>query len=214
MNKALAAVSLAAVFATGAAAETRDVDVGAFTALDAANGVAVEITLGEAPAVVIEGPEDEIDRIDVTVDGDTLRVRPERSGWFNRNNLEDTTVRVSAETLTSVHAANGARVTLEAVAADAEIEIAVANGGLLTAKGACRALEAEAHRGGVLDASELDCQEATVEASMGGVTTVRASQSLDAHASMGGVVQTLGDPASFSSSASMGGVVSQDESEE
>jgi hypothetical protein len=198
---------LAAVVAIGASAETRTVDVDAFSRIDAANGVAVEVSFGGAPAVTIDGRSERIARIEVDVRGETLEIRPQRSGFFRSNNLNGVVVRVTAERLTGVEVANGAHAVVRDAPADATLRLTASNGGVIEIDGACDALDADASRGAVIDASDLDCRVAVAEASMGGAVDVRARESVDVSASMGGHVEFGGEAEIVRSSASMGGMI-------
>jgi hypothetical protein len=209
--KHLAPFLAAAAVASVAHAETRSVDVGAFTAVDAANGVDVRVKLGEPASVIVEGPADRIGDVDVTLNKNVLRIRPAQRGWFEHAHLEDVTVRVTAESLSAVEVANGAHVAVVGAPAESELQLAAANGGAVEVDGGCKSVAASAARGGVVDASRLDCKTANASASMGGVVKVRASASISASAAMGGVVETHGNAEAIASSASMGGVVSRDE---
>ena len=214
MTKLIVALAGAGVIAAGlvvapALGENRVVDVDGFSEIDAANGVVVEIDYGAPASVVIEGPEDRLGNVTVEVVRDTLRVRPRRSGLFGRVNLDDVTVRVGTETLTEIEVANGAVVTASNLTDEVEFEVSVVNGGVIELEGACGEIDASAARGGVLDASGLDCSAAIASASMGGVIEIAARDSVEASASMGGVIEISGAAEQSVVSQSMGGVVSR-----
>ncbi|MGD2131158.1 MAG: DUF2807 domain-containing protein [Maricaulaceae bacterium] len=200
----------AACLAGPALSAERTVETGDFSAVDAANGVNVEIVVGGPAGVVIDGRESQLGNVDIEVNGDTLRIRPERRPlFFGHTNVSDVTVRVSLERLDAVEAANGAAVRIADVPADSEIALAAVNGAMLEAAGLCGAVSAQAARGGMLDASALDCRAATAEASMGGMAAVRASERVVASASMGGLVDVHGDAEDADFSSSMGGQISR-----
>jgi hypothetical protein len=209
MIKQLVPVALAGVVAAGAFAETRTVEVSAFSEIDAANGVAVEVTFGESPSVVIEGPAAQIARIEVSVGGDTLRVRPQRSRMFRGNDVSDSVVHVTVGSLSSIEVANGAQVSVEGVQFDDELALRASNGGMLEVEGGCESVVVEAHRGGMVNASDLDCRAAVADATMGGLVDVNARESVEASATMGGLVEVSGGADVLHSSASMGGAVSR-----
>jgi hypothetical protein len=203
----IAPCALAALVAASAAAETREVAVDAFTEIDAANGVRVEVVFGESPAVVIDGPRSQVERVEVDVRGDTLRIRSRSTGFFRSGDVSDAVVRVTTSTLSGVEAANGAFVQVAAVPADAALELRAVNGAVLELDGECASLDVEAHRGAVVDAGDLDCGTVHAEASMGGLVDVRAREAVTANASMGGHVEFWGPAEQIRSTASMGGLV-------
>jgi hypothetical protein len=209
MIKQLAPIALAGLVAAGAFAETRTVEVGPFTKIEAANGVAVEVAFGESPSVVIEGPAAQIERIEASVSGETLRVHPRRSRMFRGNNVSDAVVHVTVGSLSAIEVANGAHVSVEGVPFDDELALRASNGGMLEVEGDCETVVVDAHRGGMVNASELDCRAAVADATMGGMADVSARESAEASATMGGLVEVSGGADVLHSSASMGGAVSR-----
>lgn len=57
---------------------SRDFAVGDFSKVEAAGAYLVEVRTGGAPSVRATGPKNVIDRMDVAVDGDTLKIRPDK----------------------------------------------------------------------------------------------------------------------------------------
>jgi hypothetical protein len=209
MIRTLAAIALAAVAGAAASAETLTIDVGPFTAIDAANGVTVAVAFGPESSVVVDGPANQIDNVQVSVAGGVLRVRPERAGWFRRVRVDRTTVLVTAERLSDVEVANGARIAITGMTGDGGLSLSAVNGGMLEIDGACGTAEVRAGRGGMVDAGDLACRSVIAAASMGGLVEVNASQSIEASASMGGQVSYVGEAELRRSTASMGGFVSR-----
>jgi hypothetical protein len=64
--------------------------------------------------------------------------------------------------------------------------------------------------GGVLSAGQLQCESASVSASMGGVAKVHANTSVQASASMGGTIEVSGAPEQRNVSGVMGGSIGFD----
>lgn len=198
-------LAIAAAGAVAASADTRSVAAHDFSRIDAANGVTVEIVYGEEEGVVVDGPAAQLDNVIVRVSDGALRLRPRRGGWFRGPNLKDVVVHVSARALDGLEVANGAVVTLSGAPGDADLSLEASNGGVIRADGECGRVDAQAARGGVIDAKDLDCRAAEADASMGGEISVRASESANAEGKMGGAVHVYGDAEDVSLSSSMGG---------
>lgn len=211
MRTVITAFVVSGVMVAGAAlAATRTVEVGAFTSIDAASGLAVEVKQGLDPKVSLRGPKNQIERVNVEVrEGGVLRIRP-RSNWGFGNSVEDVVVLVEGPAIDGVRAANGALVTLRSQAAT-PMALRAENGGLIRATGGCSSLEAHVARGGLIEAKEFKCESVNAEAEMGGAAEVHAAQRLEAVASMGGLIEVAGAPSERNTEARMGGAVEFDE---
>jgi len=98
----LAAALAVSVVAPAAWADNREIDVANFSSIDVANGVHVQVEFGAAGPVNVEGPASQISKIDADVDGDTLRIRPQRVGFFRRLRLGAIVVHVPVASLDAV----------------------------------------------------------------------------------------------------------------
>lgn len=93
MRKSIAAIAIASAALTGCGRShaedagpmvSRDFQVGNFTELEAAGPFDVTVQTGGKPSVHVEGNQSLIDKLKVDVDGDLLKIRPERhKSWFS-----------------------------------------------------------------------------------------------------------------------------------
>lgn len=191
--------------ASPAAAAERPIAVSAVRAVSAVNGVRVELTQGPAK-VVVSGPENLLDRLEVTEQNGLVRVQPRRSLGLFGSAPEQVVVHVSAPMLERVSAQNGAALKgwgLSVGTFRAEVE----NGAVITLEGVCVDGAFAAARGGVLQVEGLPCEAVSAEASLGGVARVGARTAVSAKASFGGVVEVVGAPTERVVESSMGGLV-------
>jgi hypothetical protein len=189
-----------------ATAGSKQVSVGAFSAVHAGEGLDVRVSSGPA-RVVIEGDESKFDQIEVRVSGGTLHVTRKTQlfrwgGWRG-----GVTVRVTAPQVTALHASTGSELNATGVAAGA-LALKANTGGTLEVAGTCTDVSAQASTGGVIRAAGLACQRATARASTGGMVDVNASVSHTADASTGGDIDLHGGGQVAQQSQSMGGTVS------
>jgi hypothetical protein len=231
--------SIALVMAGSAMAESRDFDLNGFTRVDINSGINAVITRGDAFSVRAESAnKDLLDKLQVTLEGDTLRASVEQSFLdfiFNggvvgqllgANNLS---LAITLPTLAGINASSAADVDAAGAKGDlmvnassgANIRVTnaslgavsanVSSGGDLRLSGTCTSLDANASSGSDIDAAELACATAVVDASSGGDVSVSASTSIQANASSGGDISVAGNPAERSVKTSSGGDISFDD---
>ena len=81
MNRPLAVAALSLLAAAPAAAAERNFPVGGFDRLALEGSPDVTVVTGRAPSVRATGDADALDRLDVHVEGGTLRIGHKRNGW-------------------------------------------------------------------------------------------------------------------------------------
>lgn len=209
MNKTIfTAACAASMLAAGAAhAETRNYDFTGFTSVHASAGVDVEIKVGGDYAIRAEGDASALERLRVKLDGDTLEVGRESSGFFGGGFKGKLTVYVTTPALEGVSSSSGA--DLSATGIDAgDFEVSVSSGADAELSGTCGSLKADGSSGADLDAEDLKCTDAVADASSGADLTIYVSQSLTADASSGGDITVYGGPKNTDIDKSSGGDVS------
>lgn len=222
MKRILAALMLLAL-AGAASAEPRR--LGGFEQVNASGRFRVEVSVGPAFSVSVDGPD--AARISTRVDGDTLKIAPTRRPWFSGEPSYDATVRVTLPRFEGAAAARGAIfdavgggecVNFDAAAAMgaaltvrdlycASVDASAAMGGEIVLAGACRNLDVAAAMGGTVNASALRCGAVDASAAMGGEIEAFANQTYEASAAMGGSVNIAGGGRATDRSTAMGGSI-------
>lgn len=195
---------LALALVSSAAAETRS--LAGFDSVNAEDRLDVEVVVGPAFSVQIEGRD--AGRVRTFVRDHQLHILQANRPWFGETPRLDARVRVTMPDIAGLSAARGALVN----AADVRVEdmsLSAAMGGEVTITGACANLDVAVSMGGVIHAGDFHCSTADAAASMGGEARIYADRSLDASASMGGVVNVAGSPPTTDVSTSMGGEVNR-----
>lgn len=204
MKAMLAALALIA-FAAPAAGETRRFAIDDFHAIEASGQFRIEYAHGPVAALILDGNSGDIARLRVSTRNGELNIRHNCTFFCNR--ALNVVARVSGPALDRLELAKGITFRADAIAAG-DLSVNIAMGATAHLTGACANLEVRAAMGATLDARELQCRTATVQASMGGTARVSAEHSIDASASMGGDIRVSGDPERRRQQASMGGSVS------
>lgn len=196
----IALAALAALSAAPAGAEVRD--IADFTRVEASGVYQVAVTHGLGFAVDVSGPEANL--ITTQREGQTLHVRSTARHWWGAQRAVNAVVHVTMPGVEALTATRGARMTATDVNAG-ELALDVSAGSSLAIQGICEQLHASASMGAALNAENLACASAKVDASMGANVDVRARDVVEAEASMGANVRVTGAPTRQVTSASMGG---------
>ena len=204
----LAGAAMATALMVGAAhAETRSYDFSGFTRLAASKGVDVKATVGDDYAVRAEGSAENLERLTISLHGDTLKIG--RENKFVNSRWKDgkaPIVYVSMPSLEEVSVSTGAALSAEGVSADA-ISASVSTGADVELEGTCDSFNASVSTGADLDADDLVCSKVEISISTGADASVHATDSLNASASTGGSVKVEGSPNATNVSKSLGGDV-------
>lgn len=201
--------ALLAAAATPAFAETQSktYDLSGFHGVKISTGLSAKIKAGEAFSVRAEGSPEQIERLDIHLDGETLILthqhKPGRS-WSNIGHVE---IFVTLPKLDALAASSGSSATAEGVAADG-FSASASSGASLEVSGSCATLSAQASSGASLDINALKCKSASVTASSGASLHAYADEAVTASASSGASVNVDGSPKSVTKTASSGGSVS------
>lgn len=222
-------IALAVLIATPALAhaESRVLELGAFTEVDIATGIVADITVGSAQSIVAEG-------LDPT-DLDILRTEV-RDGklyaWIDWNifdlfNLDGRQVNltITVPALTSVGASMGSVVTvagmggdtiylgaskgavIDAAATGKAFTIEAYDGADVTVQGACESAIVAASSGAELHAKALECSSAHVTGDSGASIEVFTSTLIKAEAAGGSSIVVHGKPPTVEESEGSGGEV-------
>lgn len=198
MKRLIVPAILALTMAAPAAAEVRSLS--GFTKVDASAGTDVTVAVGPAFRVEVTGPG--ADRIQTTVQGDTLHVRPTPGFHWGRRPRSE--VRVTMPSVSGLSASSGA--DLEATGLNGgDVSLNSSSGADLEASGTCRSVTASASSGADIDARRLVCESGSVNVSSGADIVIHVTGTLNVAASSGGDVTAVGDPRLGDISLSSGG---------
>ena len=112
MTRLLIATLLLTSAAPAFAAE-KSFPVGAFQKVSASGSDTVVITTGKAASVTASGPEKRLERLDIRVDGDTLKIGYKKGNWSSWNE-DDATIRVTVPALHGLRVAGSGDTTADA----------------------------------------------------------------------------------------------------
>lgn len=223
----LAAASAALLLlAAPALAETRTIDLPAFTALDISSGIDAIVTVGSSQSITVEAKDKRLlDDLQLKVEGDTLKAYYDWSFFdiFTFGDRDQIKLTITAPALTKVEASagsdveatgvtgdalkfgssSGADLTLRAVAGKS-IELNASSGAGLKIDGTCVDGKANSSSGSDLDAEHLLCTTMDANSSSGSDLDVHASKSIKANASSGSDLTVYGNPAEVDQEASSG----------
>jgi hypothetical protein len=205
----LASAMTLALTAQPAAAETRAVATGSFTAIDAADGLEVSVSPG-APGVVLDGDPAYFDKVTARVENGVLKLRRQQERWWGgRGWRSQVKLRVSASTLRAIEVSSGADVIGQITTSGVFVARASSGGHAKLSGTGCTSLTAHASSGGSMTLKDLQCVgPASLHASSGGDLNVSVAGDVSAHASSGGKVDIHGTANLLARSESSGGSVS------
>jgi hypothetical protein len=165
--------------------ETRQ--VGAFTRVDAGNGIVVNIRIGPTASVEVQAQANILPIIATDVQADTLRIH----STHGFNTSEGVTVNIVMPSLAGITMSGGSVGTAEGIAADA-LDITISGGAVLTASGSTSSLTLNVSGGSIANLDSLLTQTVTVDASGGANATINAAVAVSGSASGGSHVTVHG----------------------
>lgn len=201
--------------------ETRS--VGSFNAISVGGSFDVEVKIGPVTEVKIEADDNIIKYIEITVSGNTLKIRTEDLHNYSDVHMKVfitvpalSAIRVSASAEVvvkdllknsgkiSFHASSSGSIDAEVDAP--EIETDASSGGSINVHGKTRTYSAEASSGADIKSYDLLSENARAGVSSGATIQLHASVGIDAKASSGGTIEYHG-AATVNRSVSSGGSV-------
>lgn len=180
-----------------------------FDRLDASGGFDIELTVGDAHTVRVEGPEDKIRYLRASVNNGELNLDWRYDGvrrWFGNNGGGGITVYVSAPAIRMIDV--GGAIDLDGTGfSGGDLTLDVSSASSVHLEGSCDDLRADVSSAGDLDARDLECISVNVDASSAGDAKVYASRSVIADASSAASITVYGDPADYTADSSSAGSV-------
>lgn len=110
-------IAFAAMLLAGAAAhaDQRDFPVGAFDRLASSGSADISVATGKTPTVRVEASKETLDRMDISVDGSTLKIGMKKSGWGVNWNTGKIKVYVTVPMLRSVDLAGSGSIGVDRI---------------------------------------------------------------------------------------------------
>jgi hypothetical protein len=198
--------------AAPALAADKSFPVGGFTQVSTSGSEDVTITTGKEVSVVATGPQDKLDKLDIRVDGDTLKIGHKKGNWGrNWSSGDAVTIRVSVPELYGVRTSGSgdivantgsgpAFVVSSAGSGDARIDrvdspsvsISTAGSGDVTIAGQCKTAKVSVSGSSNINASGLACVDADIGISGSGDVKLAATGSANVRISGSGDVVVTG----------------------
>ncbi|MDB5541844.1 MAG: hypothetical protein JWQ89_3571 [Devosia sp.] len=227
--KTAASAAVLLLLAAPAHAETRTIELPAFTAIDISSGIDAVVTVGGLQSVTAEATDMRLlDDLQLKVEGGTLKAYYD---WnilfmFSFGERDQVKLTIAAPALSRVEASAGADVDAAGVTGDSltfnassgadlrltavagkSIELSASSGADLVAAGSCQDGKASASSGSDLDAEDLLCTTMDATASSGSDLDIHATTMVRIDASSGSDVTVHGNPADIDHDSSSGGEI-------
>lgn len=226
ITKLAAASAALLLLAAPALAETRTIELPAFTALDVSSGIDAVVTVGGTQSITAEATDKRLlDDLKLKVEGNTLKAYYDWSFFdlFAFGNRDQIKLTIAVPALTKVEASAGSDVEATGVTGDAlefnsssgadlslkavagkSIDLNASSGAGLEIEGTCETGTANASSGSDLEADDLLCVTMDANASSGSDLDAYASKSVKANASSGSDLTIHGNPAEVEQESSSG----------
>jgi len=202
-----AAASLSSLALAQSTSDARAID--SFEQLDAGGNFDLRFEPSETASIRFEGDVDDIDDINIDMDGDRLEVRQDGRRFFRigrRRNL-DVTVIVTGPGVERFEFSRGVDANVSGLALDS-VSIHASTGADLEIDGRCESARIHVSTGANIDGRNLICESIRAHASTGAGMDIAAENELVAHASTGGDIHSVTSPANLRMHTSTGGDVS------
>jgi hypothetical protein len=186
-------------------------DLRDFDRIDIAGVYELEVTVGGDFSVEVSGPEDEMERVEASVEGGELVLdqRERRRGEKRWRDHEGLTARISLPALSAIEASGVVDGDVTGVAAET-FKVDISGVGDMDLAGECGDLDAQVSGVGDLNAEDLKCKNVVVDVSGVGSASVFASESVEATVSGMGDINVSGSPKSVEKNGGMFSSISVD----
>lgn len=211
MNKLILSAGLAVVAtACTASAAERSFPVTGFQHIVASGSEDVIVTTGKAASVVATGPQDRLDRLDVQIEGDTLKIR-HKNGRYSSWGKQSTVIRVTMPALMGVSLSGSGDLTADkgsgpafsvSIGGSGNVRIAdvdtqaarftTAGSGDVFAAGRCATAKVSISGSGDADVGGLKCSDLDIGISGSGDVAGYASRMANVRISGSGDVRIMG----------------------
>ena len=202
-NASKIALVAALLLGSAAHADQRSFPVGSFDRLASSGSADITVTTGKTPSVSVEASKDTLDRMDIRVDGTTLRIGMKKSGWGVHWDSGKIKVAVTVPMLRSVELSGSGSVAVDkikvpefsaAISGSGEgrfpsvdagtVKLAISGSGDLDAAGRCGAAHVDIAGSGDVRIGQLQCT--SLSASIAGSGDIDAFATTTADVSIAG----------------------------
>lgn len=206
----VALVGGTAVAAHAASTVDRSFAVTGFERVQATGSENITIVTGKAPSVVATGPSDRLDRLDIQVDGDTLKIGHKPGNWASWSR-EGVKIRITVPAVKGVKLTGSGSVVLDRGTGpefsaeltgtgglnigqvDAQsVLMATSGSGGISAEGKCSSVKVTISGSGDTRIGNLACQDAEVRISGSGNVAAHATATANVRISGSGDVNIAG----------------------
>ena len=201
-NASKIALVAALLLGSAAHADQRSFPVGSFDRLASSGSADITVTTGKTPSVSVEAWKDTLDRMDIRVDGSTLRIGMKKNTWGNWNSGK-IKVAVTVPMLRSVDLSGSGSVVVNQIkvpeftagisgsgearfqSVDAgTVRLSISGSGDVDAAGRCGAAHVDIAGSGDVDIGKLQCT--SLSASIAGSGDIDAYATTTANISIAG----------------------------
>lgn len=207
---------------------TRTFPVGSFTKLEVAGPFDVSVSTGKQPSASVQGPQKLLEKMVVEVDGDTLKVHPEKGGWMNRGfrwTGDHAKLTITVPTLQGAAIAGSGNMSVDRVSGDrfrgsiagsgklelpavavSQLQLEIAGSGDVQAAGRTQEASYEIAGSGNIRAGQVDARDARASIAGSGNIQGRASGTAKVNIAGSGDVEITGGAKCTVSKAGSGNV--------
>lgn len=184
-----------AVTTVSAEEVSENYDFEGFDKIEIAGVYDLDVAVGDDFSILLSGPEVEMNRVEVSLDGDTLVLdqRKRKRGEKKRNNREGIDAVITLPALNGLSVSGVVDADIDGVDSDT-LQLSLSGVGDVDIEGKCGRLKARVSGVGDFDGEALECADVTVSVSGVGDATVFASESVDATVSGIGSITVYGSP--------------------
>jgi hypothetical protein len=181
----IAAIAAALLLGSAAHADERSFPVGSFDRLASSGSADVTVNTGKTPGVRVTASKETLDRMDIRVDGSTLRIGMKKGGWGVHWDSGKIKVAVTVPMLRSVDLAGSGSLTVDRIKVP-EFSASISGSG----EASLPALDADKVKLSIAGSGEFDaagrCGDAHVNISGSGDVRIGKLQCTNLHASIAG----------------------------
>lgn len=202
---------------------TREYNLASFSEIEASQGIAVTVHIGQVQSVVVTTDENAYKYLSVNVKNDELHL-----GYKNLASIGGMTtkVEITVPALSEVEISSGASLTLAdtlvtsslsaevssgasayIIAKVDKLTLEASSGASIEAVGSAMVADYESSSGASLSAYGVECRKVDAEATSGGSIQLTVTQQLEAEASSGGSISYKGNPVKVINESGLSGSV-------